>query len=120
MHICICICAWPGIYRALHLSGAIADMERRGVESVRALAYEFPCDVFLHVRMRARMSIRIYVCGRLPIRVQVHAFAVDNAVCRVADPVFMGYCLARGAEVGNKVCACRARTGIVVCRMARI
>ena len=58
-----------GIYRALHLSGAIADMERRGVDCV-------------------------------------HAFAVDNAVCRVADPVFLGYCLGRDADVGNKVRVC--------------
>ena len=58
-----------GIYRALHLSGAIADMERRGVDCV-------------------------------------HAFAVDNAVYRVADPVFVGYCLGRDADVGNKVRVC--------------
>ena len=35
----------------------------------------------------------------------VHVFAVDNAVVRVADPVFLGYCLARGADVGSKACA---------------
>jgi hypothetical protein len=75
-----------GIYRALHLSGAIADMERRGVDCV-------------------------------------HAFAVDNAVCRVADPVFLGYCLGRDADVGNKVRVCvharRARASLPVQRRQR-
>jgi UDP-N-acetylglucosamine/UDP-N-acetylgalactosamine diphosphorylase len=33
----------------------------------------------------------------------VHVFSVDNAVCKVADPVFLGFCLSRCAEVGNKV-----------------
>ncbi len=56
-----------GIYRALHVSGAVADMERRGVSLV-------------------------------------HVFAVDNAAVRVADPVFMGYCLEQEADVGSKVC----------------
>lgn len=57
-----------GIYRALHTSGAIADMRRRGVTGV-------------------------------------HVFAVDNAVVRAADPVFLGYCMVNGADVGSKVCA---------------
>jgi UDP-N-acetylglucosamine/UDP-N-acetylgalactosamine diphosphorylase len=34
----------------------------------------------------------------------VHVFAVDNAVVRAGDPVFLGYCDSRGADVGNKVC----------------
>jgi UDP-N-acetylglucosamine/UDP-N-acetylgalactosamine diphosphorylase len=33
----------------------------------------------------------------------VHVFSVDNAICKVADPIFLGYCLSREAEVGNKV-----------------
>jgi UDP-N-acetylglucosamine/UDP-N-acetylgalactosamine diphosphorylase len=33
----------------------------------------------------------------------VHVFSVDNAICKVADPVFLGYCLSKDAEVGNKV-----------------
>lgn len=56
-----------GIYRGLHLSGAMAHMDAAGVKFV-------------------------------------HAFAVDNAVCKVADPVFAGYCVANGADVGSKVC----------------
>lgn len=56
-----------GIYRALHLSGAVADMEKRGV-------------------------------------VGLHVFAVDNALVRVADPVFLGFCLESKADVGSKVC----------------
>ena len=34
----------------------------------------------------------------------VHVFAVDNAIVRAADPVFLGYCLSAGADVGSKVC----------------
>ena len=33
----------------------------------------------------------------------VHCFSVDNAIGKVADPLFMGYCISRGANVGNKV-----------------
>jgi UDP-N-acetylglucosamine pyrophosphorylase/protein-arginine kinase len=33
----------------------------------------------------------------------VHVFSVDNAICRVADPMFMGYCISEGADCGNKV-----------------
>jgi UDP-N-acetylglucosamine/UDP-N-acetylgalactosamine diphosphorylase len=56
-----------GIYRGLHLSGALADMQRRGLRGV-------------------------------------HVFAVDNAVVRAADPVFLGYCLNADADVGSKAC----------------
>ena len=33
----------------------------------------------------------------------VHVFSVDNAICKVCDPLFIGYCLDQGASVGNKV-----------------
>ena len=33
----------------------------------------------------------------------LHVIAVDNAIARPADPLFVGSCLAAGAEVGNKV-----------------
>jgi UDP-N-acetylglucosamine/UDP-N-acetylgalactosamine diphosphorylase len=33
----------------------------------------------------------------------VHVFSIDNALCRPADPCFVGYCIAMGADVGNKV-----------------
>ena len=33
----------------------------------------------------------------------VHVFSIDNALCRPADPAFVGYCISQGADVGNKV-----------------
>jgi UDP-N-acetylglucosamine/UDP-N-acetylgalactosamine diphosphorylase len=33
----------------------------------------------------------------------VHVFSVDNAIGKVCDPAFIGYCASRGADVGNKV-----------------
>jgi UDP-N-acetylglucosamine/UDP-N-acetylgalactosamine diphosphorylase len=33
----------------------------------------------------------------------LHVFGVDNALVRPADPVFVGYCIRRGADVGCKV-----------------
>jgi len=32
----------------------------------------------------------------------LHAYCVDNVLVRVADPVFMGYCIQKKAEAGNK------------------
>ncbi|OLQ08990.1 UDP-N-acetylhexosamine pyrophosphorylase [Symbiodinium microadriaticum] len=32
----------------------------------------------------------------------LHVFSVDNPLCRPADPCFVGYCLARSADCGNK------------------
>lgn len=33
----------------------------------------------------------------------VHCFSVDNAIGKVADPIFFGYCIERKSDVGNKV-----------------
>ncbi|CAM9433878.1 unnamed protein product [Discosporangium mesarthrocarpum] len=32
----------------------------------------------------------------------LHVFSIDNALLRVADPYFIGYCLENGADCGNK------------------
>ena len=55
-----------GIYPALQKSGALQDMEERGVK-------------------------------------YIHVYAIDNAIVKIADPVFMGYCITNEADCGNKV-----------------
>lgn len=40
----------------------------------------------------------------------IHVFSVDNSLCRPADPTFIGFCLAKDAEVGNK-CVWKADPG---------
>merc|ERR1712150_35532 len=32
----------------------------------------------------------------------LHVFSVDNALCRPADPRFVGYCISKDADCGNK------------------
>ena len=34
----------------------------------------------------------------------VHVFSVDNVIIKVGDPVFLGFCYTRGADVGSKAC----------------
>ena len=46
----------------------------------------------------------------------VHAFSVDNAIGKVADPVFIGYSVSKGSDLGNKVvwkCEPGEKVGVV-------
>ncbi|KAL7566731.1 hypothetical protein ACA910_017783 [Epithemia clementina (nom. ined.)] len=54
-----------GIYPSLKTSGALDDMNHRGVK-------------YLHV------------------------FSIDNALAKPADPIFLGFCIEKKAECGNK------------------
>jgi len=52
----------------------------------------------------------------------VHVFSVDNAICKVCDPLFIGYCLGQGAAVGNKVvwkASAGEKVGVVAKRNGR-
>lgn len=48
----------------------------------------------------------------------LHVFSIDNALILPADPVFMGYCIAKKADLGNKVVWKRhahEKVGVLAC-----
>jgi UDP-N-acetylglucosamine/UDP-N-acetylgalactosamine diphosphorylase len=52
----------------------------------------------------------------------LHVIAVDNAIARPADPLFVGACLEAQAEVGNKVvwkCDWKEKVGVIAKRNGR-
>lgn len=49
----------------------------------------------------------------------LHVFAIDNALVKPADPVFVGYCISQNADCGNKVCwktDAHEKVGVVAAR----
>ncbi|CAI5746197.1 unnamed protein product [Peronospora destructor] len=47
----------------------------------------------------SRAITKLQACGVK----YLHVFSVDNALCKVADPTFIGYCIDKKADCGNKV-----------------
>lgn len=44
----------------------------------------------------------------------LHAYCVDNVLVKVADPVFVGYCIDKGAESGNLLLKDGAPVSIII------
>lgn len=70
-----------GVYASLRVSGVLDDMKKRG-------------------RMNTIYYPKIYIAIGIKY---IHVYGVDNCLVRVADPVFMGYCISKKAKCGAKV-----------------
>ncbi|EOD18839.1 hypothetical protein EMIHUDRAFT_209542 [Emiliania huxleyi CCMP1516] len=68
-----------GVYLSLQEAGLLEEMSRRGVTSVFQAPHPYPAPSGI--------------------------FGVDNVLCHVADPTFVGFCSLRGADCGVKTIA---------------